>query len=203
MKSTTLPSVLIVSAPSGAGKTTLINLLSKKHKLKFSVSHTTRQRRDHEIEGVHYHFITVPEFINLEKAGAFLETACIHGNYYGTAWKNLVHAHEDDSWIVLDIDIQGFKNIKEKYPQATSVFILPPSIAVLKERILKRQPDIDLFDLEKRLKIVGDEIKECIHFDYIVYNEDVDTALDELCFIVSCEKLRTKRRQNLISLLGY
>jgi guanylate kinase len=193
-----IPNIVIISAPSGAGKSTLIKGLNKIMPLKYSISHTTRSPRAGEKDGVEYHFVTLEKFQELSQEGAFIETAFIHSNWYGTSWQSILSSHESEDWLILDIDINGFRSVKKNMPDIVSIFVLPPSLDVLKERILHRQPLIDSFELHERLSIAKTEISAAFEYDYIVLNQDIDKSVDELSFILRCEKLRCLRRHDLI-----
>jgi len=203
MKTTSLTNILVISAPSGTGKTTIIKELSKKEPLRYSISHTTRPKRVEEIDGLHYHFVTKKEFQELNQGGAFLEVAYIHDHWYGTSWKSLTMNNDSNQWLMLDIDTQGFSSIKRKVPDIVSVFILPPNLEALKDRILNRQPNIDKKELELRLGLAKSEIAQAFDYDYTIFNDVLDNAIDELSFILRCEKLKSRRRRSLIELLCY
>lgn len=193
-----IPNIVIISAPSGAGKSTLIRGLNNIIPLRYSISHTTRYPRAGEQDGVDYHFVTLDKFQELSQGGAFIETAFIHSNWYGTSWKSIIASHQSEDWLILDVDINGFRAVKQKMPDIVSIFVLPPALEVLKERILMRQPFIDAFELHERLSIAKTEISAAFEYDYVVLNQDIDKSVDELSFILRCEKLRSLRRHDLI-----
>jgi guanylate kinase len=201
MNNQKLANVLLISAPSGTGKTTLIRALSQRELLRYSISHTTRLIRNGEEDGKDYHFVSLADFEALRLGGAFLEETFIHGNWYGTSWKNFLIPHQTEEWLILDVDVHGAKIIKQKIPDAVSIFILPPSVESLKERILHRQPTIDENELNKRLSIAKTEIRNALDYDYVVSNDNLDKATDELSFILRCEKLKGKRQLSLIESL--
>jgi guanylate kinase len=190
--------IVLISAPSGAGKTTLIKELAKREPLHFSISHTTRLSREGEQDGIDYHFVTLEQFKKLEDEGEFLEVTLIHGHCYGTSWKNVTTAWPRQEWLIMDLDTKGFTAFKEKKLDIVSIFIMPPSLAVLEQRILHRQKNINTAELHERLGIAKEEIRKAFDYDYIILNHDIDKATDELSFILRCEKLKSKRRCDLI-----
>lgn len=193
------PNILVLSAPSGAGKSSLIRALAETNSFHYSISYTTRAPRPGEIHGQDYFFVTEENFLYLDKGGAFVETTKIHGHYYGTPWKNFVHTddqHDSDSWIVLDIDVPGFEALLTRVPELLSIFILPPSLSSLKERIEQRQPDICPNELSTRLKKAREEVESAPLYQYTVVNDNFEDALSELNFILSCERLKNSRRKN-------
>lgn len=195
-------SVLVLSAPSGAGKSSLIKSLAQKQQLQYSISYTTRAPRLGEVEGKDYYFVTQEQFFYLMKGGAFVETTKIHGHYYGTPWKNFLQkesAFDEEHWVTLDIDIPGFLALKEKIPSLLSIFILPPSLSALQDRIKQRQPTISSHELRTRLESAQQEILQAALYDYTIINDDFDRALNELNFILSCEKLKNTRRKKYLA----
>lgn len=197
-------SILVLSAPSGAGKSSLIRGLSKTEKLSYSISYTTRSPRPGELNGQDYYFVTEENFFYLMKGGAFVETTHIHGHYYGTPWKNFVQKDSNtdcNEWTILDIDVPGFIALKERIPSLLSIFILPPSLHDLKSRIQERQPNIHREELQRRLSKASEEIHQAPLYDYTIVNDDFNRALSELNFILSCEKLKNVRRKNYLSSL--
>ncbi|MBM4223012.1 MAG: guanylate kinase [Gammaproteobacteria bacterium] len=203
MGSTTFMPVLVISAPSGAGKNTLINRLKSQYTFEYSISHTTRPMRPGEVNHVHYHFVSHEEFQALNDVGAFLETTFIHGQHYGTAWKNFVTASQAPNWLLLDLDVKGLRTLKEKIPDVVSVFILPPSLEVLRERILLRQPEINLKELELRLETARHEMEFVFEYDYSVFNADLERATDDLSIIFRAESLKNHRRRRFLESLMY
>lgn len=185
--------LFILSAPSGAGKSTLINgLLSRfgEKSLAMSVSHTTRQPRPGEENGEHYHFISKEQFEALIAQNAFLEHAEVFGNYYGTARANVEQALASGRDLLLDIDWQGARQIRAQWPQAVSVFILPPSRQELEQRLRKRGQDSEEVICKRMAKAVA-EMSHYDEYDYLLLNDDIDTALQELAAIITAQRLST------------
>ena len=185
--------IFILSAPSGAGKTTLYNGLKLVHpEIKLSVSCTTRPRRAGEVNGRDYRFISEREFDQMKAAGAFAEWARVHGNDYGTPRKPLDHSMQSGRDILLDIDVQGARQIKGIYPQAVSIFLLPPSLKELKRRLARRGTDRREI-IQRRLANARGEIGEILHYDYYVENRDVAEAVTVLSAIVAAERAKISR----------
>jgi guanylate kinase len=185
--------IFILSAPSGAGKTTLYNGLRKIHpEIKLSVSCTTRARRPGEVDGRDYHFLSEREFSRRRARGEFAEWAKVHDYFYGTPRKPLDESIRAGRDILLDIDVQGARQIKRAYPGAVSIFLLPPSLAELKRRLAARGTD-DKEIIRRRLANARGEIKEIIHYDYYVINRKVGEALRLLSAVVEAERAKTSR----------
>jgi guanylate kinase len=189
--------LIVIAAPSGAGKTSLVKaLLASDPALRLSVSHTTRKRRPTEQEGREYHFLSVPEFERLRDAGEFLEHAQVFDNFYGTSRafveQQLAAGHD----VVLEIDWQGARQVRRAMPQCVSVFILPPSRAALAERLARRATDTPQV-IERRLADAAGDMSHYREFDYVVVNDDFAAALADLQGIVAGETrgLRSDRRQ--------
>lgn len=190
--------MLVLSSPSGAGKSTIARLLLENDKgFDLSVSYTTRPRRGSEIEGVHYHFASTREFERLRDGDAFLEWAEVHGNFYATPREPAEIAMSEGRDMLFDIDWQGAKQIREKLPaDVVSVFVLPPSMAELKGRLLRRAEDQEKV-IAQRLKNARDEIEHWREYDYVVVNDDLDRAFHSVECIVAAERLRRDRRPGL------
>lgn len=190
--------MLVISSPSGAGKSTIArNLLENDPGLKLSVSVTTRERRGSEIDGVHYHFKSVRDFERLRDTDALLEWAEVHGNYYGTPREPAEVAMADGCDMLFDIDWQGAQQLNEKMrADIVSVFILPPSLKELKSRLMRRAED-SAKTIETRLENARVEIEHWTEYDYIVINDDLDRAFSEVRSIVEAERLRRDRRPGL------
>ena len=188
------PFLLIISAPSGCGKTTLLKELFKiKGGLGVSVSHTTRPPRDGEADGVDYHFVTPAGFSKMVDTGKFVEHASVHGNSYGTSCSSISQLLEDGLDVVLDIDVQGMSDVKASGQfDIVTIFILPPSMIELESRLRKRQTDTDEV-INKRLDNAVDEISHSHLYDYILLNQDIAVASEKLAAIVLAERSRSSR----------
>jgi guanylate kinase len=187
--------VFIISAPSGSGKTTLTNrLLSLVKDLQFSISYTTREPRGSEENGREYFFVSREEFEKMLADGEFLEYAVVFGNYYGTARRFLEEATRQGKDLLLDIDVQGAKQVKERMPEAVSIFILPPSRLELEQRLRSRSQAENVTSqkvIRRRLEEAAREIEKYPNYDYILGNDRLDESIDQLQAIVLAE--RSKR----------
>jgi guanylate kinase len=184
-------SMILVVAPSGAGKSSLVRaLLETDPTLSLSVSYTTRQPRPGDVEGINYHFITEAEFIQRKEQDDFLEWAHVHGNYYGTSRSWILEKMRTGKDVILEIDWQGAQQIQTLVPQAIWVFILPPSIRVLEERLRHRGQD-DEVTIQKRIAAAHDELTHLSEANYLVINDLFQAALFELRQIISASRLRT------------
>ncbi|MGI6075610.1 MAG: guanylate kinase [Pyramidobacter sp.] len=176
--------LFILSGPSGAGKGTLRDRLFKMiDGLSFSVSCTTRSPRAGEIDGVDYHFITEEQFLRRREAGEFLEWAGVHGHFYGTLVSDVQKALDDGHDILLEIDVQGALQVKNKMPDAVTIFVAPPSMKVLEERLRGRSTESEQ-DIALRLCNARREMEESTKYDFTVVNDDLDTAAGQLAGIV-------------------
>ena len=192
--------LFVISAPSGAGKTTLIESLlehSSKRNLRLGISCTTRSKRKNETNGESYFFKTKEEFQEMSKKEELLESAEVFGNFYGTPRKWVEEQLNKGIDIILELDWQGEKQIKENYPDAVSIFILPPSLEDLRERLNKRNQDSE-DDIKKRLAQAKIEIINGCSFDKIIINDDFEAALKDLIFIIDLDKEILKERQELV-----
>jgi len=199
-------SLFMVAAPSGAGKSTLVNaLLAQEPAIKLSISTTTRQPRPGEQNGREYFFTTADDFLQRANAGEFLEWAEVHGNYYGTSRIFVEQQMKAGTDILLEIDWQGARQVKKQFPQAAGIFILPPSIAALEERLHKRGQD-EPHVITRRLLAAGGEIAHAPEFEYVIINEEFPVALSELSAIVRSARCRfaqqAARNALLMSQLG-
>ena len=184
----------IFSAPSGAGKTSLVKaLIEATPGLVVSVSHTTRAMRPGEENGVHYHFIDVPTFNQMVEHDQFLEHAQVFDNFYGTSQAAIEQQLADGQDVILEIDWQGAEQIRHLYPEAVSVFILPPSKSALRERLQGRGQDPEEI-IERRMRDAVSEMSHYAEFDYLIINDDFDVALQELRSIVIAQRLRLVRQ---------
>ena len=193
-----MTTVFIISAPAGSGKTTLVNrLIAGVGGLMFSVSCTTRQRRGHEVDGVNYRFTTREEFEAMIARGEFLEWAEVFGNYYGTHRGVLEEARAKGLDLVLDIDVQGARQLKCSIPDAVTVFILAPSRQVLEQRLRDRGEDSDEV-IARRLRGAVDEIRDYKAYDYVLINRDLAESDAVLAAIVTAERVRRGRIEDRI-----
>ena len=195
--------LFVVAAPSGGGKTSLTRaLLERERAIMLSVSYTTRPPRPGEKEGVDYHFITPARFEELKAAGEFLEHAQVHGNWYATSatWlKRQIDAGQD---VLLEIDWQGAAQVRKLIPASVHIFILPPSLALLEERLVRRGQD-DKDTIARRLNAAREEMRHCGEFDYVIINQEFASALDDLSAIVRASRLRSaQQRVRYKGLLG-
>jgi guanylate kinase len=185
--------VFIVSAPSGSGKSTLVNrLLQREPRLMFSVSYTTRAPRGAEIPGENYHYISRDEFERQIAKGAFLEHADVFGHYYGTHRSVLEQARAEGRDLILDIDVQGARQLKRSIPDAVTIFIVAPSRDILEQRLRMRSEDEESV-IERRLRKAADEIRNSEMYDYVLVNDDIERSTDTLVSIVKAERVRRAR----------
>ncbi len=188
---------LILAAPSGAGKTSIARELGKRRSdIEFSTSCTTRPPRSGERDGVDYHFRSEGEFREMVASGALLEWAEVHGHLYGTPASNLVEARGRRHLLLLDIDVQGSRQVKQSVPESVSVFVLPPSAEELIRRLTLRGSE-DAAVRQRRLAAARDELKAAGEFDYVVVNEDLSAAVDAVERILLAEAGRVSRISNL------
>ena len=186
--------LFVVSAPSGAGKTTLVRALTAGDpNIRLSVSHTTRPRRPAEANGVHYHFVTESRFRAMVDEEAFLEHAHVFGNHYGTSREAVLEGLQAGFDVILEIDWQGARQVRSRMPDAVGIFILPPSRASLEARLRGRAED-DEEVIEGRLAEAVEEMSHHAEYDFLVVNDDMDEALADLQGIVRAERLRHPRQ---------
>ncbi|MCG8609620.1 MAG: guanylate kinase [Pseudomonadales bacterium] len=187
--------LFIVSAPSGAGKTSLVKaLLERMEGIQVSVSHTTRAQRPGEVDGVNYNFVDKAEFKAMIEQNAFLEHAEVFGNYYGTseAW---VRAQMDQGIdVILEIDWQGGQQVRRLMPEAVGIFILPPSKAALMERLSNRGQDSEEV-IAKRMAQSESEVSHYVEYDFIIINDEFTTALDEMASVIIADRVRIDRQR--------
>lgn len=190
---------LVLSAPSGAGKTTIIRkLMAKDPRLSFSVSTTTRSPREGEIPGKSYYYTSVDDFTAMIAAGGFAEWAKVHVNYYGTSRKELDRIRGEGKIPLFDVDVQGAKNLKTALDDAVLIFIMPPSISALSERLLGRNTEgSEEFDV--RISNARGEMNESVHYDYVVINDVVDDAVDDILSIIRAESLKRENMSGIVS----
>ena len=187
--------VFIISAPSGSGKSTLVHrLLASVPNLVFSISYTTRQPRPVETNGVDYIFISRKDFEERLARGEFLEHAEVFGNYYGTNRETFESATHQGKDLVLDIDVQGARQLKVAIPQAISIFVLPPSKEVLEQRLRSRSQDSEEV-IQRRLRGAAEEVQNYTQYDFVLINRDIEEASARLASIVEAERQRKARME--------
>jgi guanylate kinase len=194
--------IIIISGPSGCGKSTLIHkLLGEFPKLHFSVSHTTRPPRRGEVAGKDYYFVSAKQFKKMIGRGQFAEWADVHGQSYGTSWKEIRAKSGKERTLLLDIDVQGARNIKRQFPEAMTVFVVPPSLAALKKRLLQRETRWNA-DLELRLRAALKELRAYPLYDYVIVNDQVPAALADLrCLVTAFSRQMPRNRDKINKLL--
>ena len=197
---TTTPrgTLFVVSSPSGGGKGTIIeHVLEKVENLSYSVSYTTRAPRSKEIAGREYFFVSRDTFEEMIAAGEFLEWACVHGNFYGTAKSQVLEQTAAGSDIILEVDVQGAALVRQLLMDSVSVFILPPSYEVLKQRLIARGTDSPE-ELAVRLRRAPAELRDYSNFDYVIINDEVEKAARQLASIIYAERARCMRQEGLV-----
>lgn len=201
----------VIAAPSGAGKTTLVNaLIASVPRLTVSISHTTRATRPNEQHGVNYYFLDVPEFKKMIAHGDFLEYATVFDHYYGTSKKWVEDTLRQGIDVILEIDWQGHQQIKKLFPDTVSIFILPPSIQALRARLITRNQDSEAI-IQKRLADVSETVSHIHEFDYVIINDDFAHACQDAKAIIECGRLVESRQsakfsgmiQDLIEMAGH
>ncbi len=197
-----LGNLIVITAPSGAGKTSLVReLLAQDSSLVFSVSFTTRPRRSEEVEGISYHFISKDEFLGRLAAGEFLESAQVYGHHYGTSQRWVNEQLEAGKNVILELDWQGAAQVRNLQPNACFIFILPPSLDSLTQRLTERAQD-DQDTIDGRMRQARGVIEHVAEADYVVVNDDFDTALRDILAIVRASGLRVKNQErNLAELM--
>ena len=190
--------LLVVSGPSGAGKGTICKaLLNKNDQIKLSVSATTRKPRNGEVHGVNYFFIEKEEFTKMIENGEFLEYAQIYDNFYGTPKAAIIECLEKGQDVILEIEMQGARQIKEVYPEGVFIFVLPPSLEELKSRIVGRGTETQE-EIEKRFSCAFEEINQIVNYDDFIVNEDIEKSVSDVEAIICAEKNKVTRYKNNI-----
>jgi len=185
----------IISAPSGAGKSSLVKALTDAdEQIRISVSHTTRAMRPGEVNGVHYHFVERTEFVKMIEHGDFLERAEVFGNLYGTSQSHLQQTLDEGHDLILEIDWQGAEQVRRQMPEARSIFILPPSQQALRQRLTNRGQDSDAI-IEGRMREAVSEMSHYVEYDFLIINDDFAHALDDLKAIFRANRLQQRPQQ--------
>jgi len=196
------PFPIILSAPSGGGKTTIAKtLLGRRQDLGYSVSCTTRAPRANEVDGRDYYFISRPEFLTKREEGAFAESAVVHGNLYGTLTSEVQRVLATGRHVVMDIDVQGAVQFMRAFPHSVTIFILPPSAEVLLERLRARQTE-SAAQLAARLQSALQELQQVAEYEYIVVNDDLERAVASVDSIIDAETVSRERLKNLRHQVG-
>lgn len=187
--------LFIFSSPSGGGKTSLVNgVLGELGNILVSVSHTTREPRPDEVDGKHYHFISEQEFDSLKERGEFLEDAYVYGHHYGTSRKWVMDTLQSGNDVLLDIDWQGARQVKEQFPNATSIYILPPSREVLLNRLKARAQDEEGV-IDYRMSALVEEVAHCGEYDYLIINDVFDKSVELAKRIVQVSRLKVANQE--------
>lgn len=190
--------LIVVSAPSGAGKSSLVErAMQRIGRLRYSISYTTRKPRGPERDGVDYFFVDEAAFLEMRERDEFIESACVHGYYYGTHRATIEQILADGHDVLMDIDVQGAAQMRERMPEAVTVFILPPSKKVLEARIRRRNLNAPE-DMARRLRNAAAEVQLYERFDYVIINDDRDRAFGALKAIIAAERRRPYRQRNKI-----
>ena len=190
--------LFVVSSPSGGGKGTIIrHVLDVVQNLRYSVSYTTRAPRTGEANGREYFFVNRDTFDEMVAAGEFLEWACVHGNFYGTAKNQIIEDTAAGADIILEVDVQGAASVRRLLMDSVSIFILPPSYDVLRQRLITRGTDSPE-ELELRLRNAPEELKQYSAFDYVIINDEIDRAVGQLASIIYAERARCMRQEGLV-----
>jgi guanylate kinase len=186
--------IYVISGPSGVGKSTIIRgLRDKTSDMVYSISHTSREPRGKEEDGVHYHFVDRATFRAMIEDGAFLEWARVYDDYYGTAFSSIEDQLDSGSDVIMDLDPQGAKNIKKAHPASILIFILPPSNEVLEKRLRERATEAEMA-IQSRLQKARGELMECVHYDYLIVNDALDKASSEAAAVITASRCAKARR---------
>jgi guanylate kinase len=186
--------LFVITAPSGTGKSTIIEMVrGNLGEVYYSISHTTRAPREGEVNGVHYHFVSRQAFEKMIQAGEFIEWAVVYDQLYGTSTSAVESALSSGKDILLDLDIQGALEVKRQFSESTLIFIFPPSLEVLKERLQNRSMHDDT-NIELRMKRAEEEISKCKDYDFLIVNNALEQSVKEVEAIIISQRARTKRR---------
>lgn len=186
--------IYVISGPSGVGKSTIIRgLRDDTSNMVYSISHTSREPREKEKDGVHYYFVNRPTFLDMIEDGAFLEWAQVYDDYYGTAYSSIENQLNSGSDVIMDLDPQGAKNIKKAHPESILIFILPPSYEVLEKRLRERATEEE-GAIQSRLQKAHRQLMECVHYDYLIVNDILDRASSEAAAVITASRCRRARR---------
>ena len=197
-QTTSRGTLFVVSSPSGGGKGTIIrHVLEVVDNLSYSVSYTTRAPRQTEVDGREYFFVGRDTFDEMVAAGEFLEWACVHGNFYGTSKRQIIEETNAGADIILEVDVQGAASVRQLLMDSVSIFILPPSYEVLRQRLIARGTDTPP-ELEIRLRNAPLELKQYSAFDYVIINDEIDRAAAQLAAIIYAERARCMRQDPLV-----
>jgi guanylate kinase len=189
-------SLIVIAAPSGGGKTSLVNrLLERDSRLVLSISHTTRPPRPGEVDGEHYHFVSEAEFEQMVANGDFMEHARVFDNRYGTSQSSVGLQLEQGNDVLLDIDWQGARQVRSAFPNSCLIFIIPPSLETLRQRLTKRAQD-SASVIQRRMRDARSEISHWAEFDQLVVNDDFELALEELLAIINDHRLHIPHKVN-------
>ena len=190
--------LFVVSSPSGGGKGTIIRqVLDCVDNLSYSVSFTTRAPRLGEVNGREYFFVSRETFEEMVTAGEFLESACVHGNFYGTSKQQIIEQTGAGADIILEVDVQGAASVRKLLMDSVSIFILPPSYEVLRQRLIARGTDSPE-ELQVRLRNAPEELKQYSAFDYVIINDEIERAAGQLASIIYAERARCMRQEGLV-----
>lgn len=191
--------IFVITAPSGTGKTTIIKNILKKDVggVGYSISHTTRKQRKGEFNGLHYFFVDRVDFEKMIEDHEFVEWAVVYDQLYGTSVSSINKELSSGKDLLMDVDIQGAKEIKRRFPESLSIFILPPSMDILKERLQRRSTN-DKININLRLKKAVEEIQRCRYYDFIIVNDDLKQAVKEIEAIIVAQRANKNRRFSLI-----
>ena len=190
--------LFVISAPSGAGKSTIIKVLKERIEgLGYSISHTSRKPRGNEKDGIEYHFLKKETFRSMIDAGAFVEWAQVYDDLYGTSFSSLDEQTASGLDVLLDLDTQGGKNIKKHFKKSVLIYVLPPSLDVLEKRLMARGTDAETV-IKSRMKKTSSEIKQCVWYDYIIVNDDLEKAIKEAQAIILSVRCRTDQQALMV-----